>query len=65
MSNLLLFNKNKVKKEYYVNDFGGQITHFTKSIFYRIREILFKEPFPSDNENLYPGDYLIDFAQNI
>ena len=26
---------------------------------------MFDEPFPSDNENLYPGDYLIDFAQNI
>ena len=65
LSNLLLFNKNKVKKEYYVNDFGGQITHFTKSIFYRIREILFKEKFPNSDKDLYPGEYLIDIAKSI
>tara|TARA_B100000965_G_scaffold381457_1_gene378924 strand:+ start:79 stop:1809 length:1731 start_codon:yes stop_codon:yes gene_type:complete len=65
LSNLLLFNKNKVKKEYYVNDFGGQIIHFTKSIFYRIREILFNEEFPKNNKDLYPGDYLVDLARNI
>ena len=65
LSNLLIFNKNKVKKEYYVNDFGGQIIHFTKSIFYRIREILFKEEFPINQKDLYPGDYLIDIAKNI
>jgi len=64
LCNLLKFNQNIVKKEYYVNDFGGQIIHFTKSIFYRIREILFKEKFPI-NDDLYPGDYLIDIAKNI
>ncbi len=65
LANLLLFNNNKVKKEYYVNDFGGQISHFTKSIFYRIREILFKEEFPKNDKDIYPGDYLIDIAKNI
>ena len=65
MANLLLFNNNKVTKEYYINDYGNQIINFTKSVYYRIREISFNEPFPVDNENLYPGDYLIDFAQNI
>ena len=65
MSNLLLFNNNKVTKEYYINDYGNQIINFTKSVYYRIREISFNEPFPDDNEDLYPGDYLIDFAQNI
>ena len=65
ISNVLLFNKHKVTKEYYVNDYGNQIINFTKSVYFRIREIIFKEPFPLDNENLYPGDYLIDFAQNI
>jgi len=65
ISNLLLFRKNKVKKEYYVNDFGGQIIHFTKSIYYRIREILFNEEFPKNDKDLYPGDYLIDIAKNI
>ncbi len=65
IANLLLFNKNKVKKEYYVNDFGGQIIHFTKSIYCRIREILFNEEFPKNNKDLYPGDYLVDIAKNI
>ncbi len=65
IANVLLFNKHKVTKEYYVNDYGNQIINFTKSVYFRIREIIFKEPFPLDNEDLYPGDYLIDFAQNI
>ena len=64
MANLLLFNNNKVTKEYYINDYGNQIINFTKSVYYRIREISFNEPFPIDNEDLYPGDYLIDFARN-
>jgi len=65
IANVLHFNNHKVTKEYYVNDYGNQIINFTKSVYYRIREIILKEPFPSENEDLYPGDYLIDFAQNI
>jgi len=65
IANVLLFNNHKVTKEYYVNDYGNQILNFTKSVYYRIREIEFKETFPTDNEDLYPGDYLINFAQNI
>ncbi len=65
IANILLFNKHDVTKEYYVNDYGNQIINFTKSVYFRIREISFNEPFPSDNDDLYPGDYLIDFAKNI
>ena len=65
ISNVLLFNKHKVTREYYVNDYGNQIVNFTKSVYFRIREIIFNEPFPFENEDLYPGEYLIDFAQNI
>ena len=65
IANVLLFNKHKVTKEYYVNDYGNQIINFTKSVYFRIREISFSEPFPTNNEDLYPGDYLIDFAKNI
>ena len=65
ISNVLIFNKHKVTKEYYVNDYGNQIINFTKSVYYRIREVHFKETFPEDNPDLYPGDYLIDFAKNI
>ena len=65
ISNVLTFNKHKVTKEYYVNDYGNQIISFTKSVYFRIREAKFNEPFPNDNPDLYPGDYLIDFAKNI
>ena len=65
ISNVLLFNNHKVTKEYYVNDYGNQIINFTKSVYFRIREVKYKELFPIDNSDLYPGDYLIDFAKNI
>ena len=65
ISNVLTFNKHKVTKEYYVNDYGNQIINFTKSVYFRIREAKFNEPFPNDNPDLYPGDYLIDFAKSI
>ena len=64
LANLLIFNGNKVIKEYYINDYGNQITNFTESVFYRLREIKFNEKFPN-KENLYPGDYVIDIAKNI
>ena len=65
ISNILIFNKHEVSKEYYVNDYGNQIINFTKSVYYRAREILNNEKFPTDNTDLYPGDYLIDIAENI
>ena len=65
ISNILIFNKHKVTKEYYVNDYGNQIINFTKSVYFRIREVKFNETFPVNNSDLYPGDYLIDFANNI
>ena len=64
IANVLLFNNHKVTKEYYVNDYGNQIRNFTKSVYLRIKEIKFGEPFPND-EDLYPGEYLKDFANNI
>ena len=65
LSNLLKFNGNKVTKEFYINDYGNQILHFTKSVYLRIREILNKEAFPSGNADLYPGEYIKHIAQNI
>ena len=65
ISNILKFNNHNVIKEYYVNDYGNQIINFTKSVYFRIREIIYKEPYPIENQDLYPGDYIIDFAKNI
>ena len=64
LSNLLIFNGNKVTKEYYVNDYGNQIQNFVLSVYYRILEIKKKKTF-SNNINLYPGSYIIDIAQKI
>ena len=65
ISNILIFNKHNVVKEYYINDYGSQIISFTKSVYYRIREILHKEKFPNNQQELYPGDYVIEIAKNI
>ena len=65
ISNLLSFNHHYVTREYYVNDYGNQIISFTKSIYLRIREILYNEKFPTEDADLYPGNYLIDIAKNI
>ena len=65
LANILKFNKHKVHKEYYVNDYGNQIINFTKSVYYRIKEQTDNESFPKDNEDLYPGDYIIQIAKNI
>ena len=64
LSNILIFNGNKVTKEYYVNDYGGQIKNFVTSVYYRILEIKKNVLFPN-NANLYPGDYIIDIAKKI
>jgi arginyl-tRNA synthetase len=64
LANLLIFNGNKVTKEYYINDYGNQIKNFVKSIFLRIREIKYTEKFPL-NKNLYPGFYIKEIAQKI
>ena len=64
LSNLLIFNGNKVTKEYYINDYGNQIKNFVESVYLRIREIKFNEKFPI-KENLYPGDYIKEIALNI
>ena len=64
LSNLLLFNGNKVIKEYYINDYGNQIRNFVESVYLRIREIKYKEKFIL-KENLYPGEYIKEIANNI
>ncbi len=64
LSNLLSFNGNKVTKEYYVNDHGGQIKNFVSSVYYRILEIKENKSFPNDSD-LYPGDYIINIAKKI
>ena len=39
LANLLMFNGNRVTKEYYINDYGNQIDNFVESVYLRIIEI--------------------------
>ena len=64
LANLLIFNGNKVTKEYYINDYGSQIKNFVESVYLRIIEIKYKKEFPK-KENLYPGLYIKDIAQKM
>ena len=64
LANLLKFNGNKVTKEYYINDYGGQIRNFVESVHLRILEIKYKKKFPK-KENIYPGLYIKDIAKKI
>ncbi len=64
LSNLLLFNGNKVVKEYYINDYGNQIKNFVESVYLRIREIKYKEKFKL-KDHLYPGIYIKEIAEKI
>tara|TARA_B100000035_G_scaffold240147_1_gene208503 strand:+ start:56 stop:1777 length:1722 start_codon:yes stop_codon:yes gene_type:complete len=64
LANLLMFNGNKVTKEYYINDYGGQIKNFVESVYLRIAEIKYKKEFPK-KENLYPGLYIKEIAEKI
>ena len=65
ITNLLTFNGNEVTKEYYVNDHGNQVKIFTLSVYYRIIEILHNKEFPKNQEDLYPGEYVVDIAKKI
>lgn len=64
LANLLSFVGNKVIKEYYINDYGNQINQFVKSVYFRILELKNNISFPED-QDLYPGDYIIDIAKKI
>ena len=41
-----------------------KLKNFVSSVYYRILEIIKNKTFPND-ENLYPGDYIIDIAKKI
>ena len=64
IANLLKFNGNQVTREFYVNDYGNQITNFTKLIFLRIREIKYNEKFIL-KKDLYPGEYIREISKKI
>lgn len=64
LANLLEFAGNKVIREYYVNDAGGQVDVLARSVHLRYREAL-GEAVGAIPEGLYPGDYLIPVGQEL
>ena len=44
LSNILKMVGYNVTKEYYINDYGGQIKNFVESVYLRIREIFKTKP---------------------
>ncbi|MGN6268298.1 MAG: arginine--tRNA ligase [Sphingomonas sp.] len=64
LANLLEFAGNKVVREYYVNDAGGQVDVLARSAHLRYREAL-GEAIGAIPEGLYPGDYLIPVGQEL
>lgn len=53
-----------VTREYYINDAGNQIDALARSLHHRYREALGVDAGPMP-EGLYPGDYLIEPAQEL
>ena len=64
LSNFLKFYGHNVVKEYYINDYGNQIYLFVKSVYFRIIELQKGKIFPED-QDLYPGEYIIDIAKDV
>ena len=64
LSNIMKKLGYKVFKEYYINDTGSQIDKLTNSVIYRYNE-LFDKNKKNIDENLYPGEYLINLAQDL
>lgn len=64
LANLLEFAGNRVIREYYVNDAGGQVDVLARSVHLRYREAL-GEDVGAIPEGLYPGDYLVPVGQEL
>ena len=63
LASLLEFAGNKVVREYYINDAGGQVDVLARSVHLRYREALGESI--AIPEGLYPGDYLVPIGQAL
>ena len=63
LASLLEFAGNKVVREYYINDAGGQVDVLARSVHLRYREALGESI--AIPEGLYPGDYLVPVGQTL
>jgi len=64
LAGLLEFAGNKVVREYYINDAGGQVDVLARSAHLRYREAL-GEDIGEIPAGLYPGDYLVPVGQAL
>ncbi|SOB86880.1 arginyl-tRNA synthetase [Sphingomonas guangdongensis] len=64
LASLLEFTGNRVIREYYVNDAGGQVDVLARSAHLRYREVL-GEDIGAVPEGFYPGDYLVPVGQAL
>lgn len=63
LANVLSFSGESVTREYYVNDYGGQVNILGESLRLRYLEVLGEKiSFPEDG---YRGEYLIELAKNL
>lgn len=66
LARLLQYVGYDVTKEYYINDAGNQIKFLAQSLYFRYSQIVDPENTAKElEEHMYPGDYLIDIAQEI
>ncbi len=65
LARLLTKNGYDVTKEYYINDYGHQVTVLAHSVFWRYQELFGLHQGESLPEGAYPGEYLIPVAQEI
>ncbi len=63
IANLMATAGWNVEREYYVNDLGNQIDVMAQSVYLRYAEICGR-PF-TPPEQFYPGEYIIDIAQQV
>ncbi|OGI21126.1 MAG: arginine--tRNA ligase [Candidatus Melainabacteria bacterium RIFOXYA12_FULL_32_12] len=69
LSNLLGFSGYDVDQEFYINDAGNQVNNLGRSLWLRVLQALgYDAKLPETEEegskNYYPGEYLIDLAQD-
>ena len=62
--NLLKFVGFEAEGEYYVNDYGGQVSALGASFLFRLRE-RFGLLDPGEEIGAYPGDYLTEIAMGV
>ncbi len=63
LATLLEWAGERVEREYYVNDAGGQVDVLARSVHLRYREALGEAV--TIPEGLYPGDYLVPLGQAL